>query len=319
MTYRCKETARSTANMELSDLKVFVTVARSANLSQASVMLHQTPSALSKAIRRLEAQLRTSLFERTNNQMTLNRNGQLLFTRAQQILQLAEQTGSEISGSNGPIHARIAGPAILLWGFGNWFGQALAHRFTGATLTLAARYGEEALSALAIGDADFAVITNKVLSNPGKNWQSHWRADPLGLVRMELCAGAKHPLAGKTALTTRQVLEHDFACPKHSFICGTPYGAMSDGWQNNEFPRRIRYWVDDLTLLLSLVKGGLALAYLPEFARNLDADLHRLDVQAGEFPNICQEQVYLVHSPSMALGWQQQLVVEFLKRKDDAA
>jgi DNA-binding transcriptional LysR family regulator len=298
--------------MELSDLTVFATVARSTSLAQAAGLLHQTPSALSKAIRRLETQLRTPLFERANNQMTLNPAGRLLLPRAHQILQLADQTHSEISGSDARIHARIAGPAILLWGFGVRFGHALTRRFSDSSLTQSAKYGEDALGALATGDVDFALITHKVLSHPGKNWQSHWRADALGSVQMQLCAGTQHPLVGKRALSASDVLEHDFACPKHSFICGTPYGALSDGWRNNEFPRRIRYWVDDLALLLSLVKNGGALAYLPEFALDADHNLRQIDVDKSEFPNVCQEQVYLVHSPSRALGWQQQLVMEFL-------
>ncbi len=41
--------------MEISDLRSFLVIARYANLRTAANELHQSPSALSKAVRRLEA------------------------------------------------------------------------------------------------------------------------------------------------------------------------------------------------------------------------------------------------------------------------
>ena len=120
--------------MNFADLTVFCTVARSDSLNQASIELHQTPSALSKALRRLEAQLGTPLFERANKQLKLNRSGRLLLPRALQLLQFAEQTRSEISGSDALVHARIAGPAMLLWGYAGLFAQLLTMRFADSSL-----------------------------------------------------------------------------------------------------------------------------------------------------------------------------------------
>jgi DNA-binding transcriptional LysR family regulator len=56
-------------------------------------------------------------------------------------------------------------------------------------------------------------------------------------------------------------------------------GARSDGWRDDVLPRRIRYWTDDLQLLLSFVRSGSgsALAYLPEAATG-ERDLVRLQV-----------------------------------------
>ena len=120
--------------MNFADLTVFCTVARSDSLNQASIELHQTPSALSKALRRLEAQLGTPLFERANKQLKLNRSGRLLLPRALQLLQFAEQTRSEIAGTDALVHARIAGPAMLLWGYAGLFAQLLTMRFADSSL-----------------------------------------------------------------------------------------------------------------------------------------------------------------------------------------
>ena len=302
--------------MNLADLTAFCTVARCDSLNQASGELHQTASALSKALRRLEAQLGTPLFARANKQLKLNRSGRLLLPRALQLLQLAEQTRSEISGSDAQVHARIAGPAMLLWGYSELFAQLLIASFADSSLIQAAKYEDEALAALANGEVDFALVTQAVVATPGKNWQSHWRADLLGSVRMQLCAGPSHPLsaaaaAGVSTVSSAELLRHDFVCPQHSLICGVTRAGHSDGWRNNELPRRIRYWVDDLVLLLALVKSGTALAYLPEFSLKNETSLHRIEI--SDCPYVCEEQVYLVHAPSQALGWQQHMVLAYLQ------
>ena len=88
---------------------------------------------------------------------------------------------------------------------------------------------------------------------------------------MRLCGGPTHPLiaagaADVSAVSSAELLRHDFVCPQHSFICGVTRARHEHGWRNYELPRRICYWVDDLVLPLALAKSGAALSYLPEFA-----------------------------------------------------
>ena len=297
--------------MNFADLQAFCTVARSDSLSLAAAELHQTPSGLSKALRRLEAKLGTPLFERANKQLKLNRSGRLLLPRALQSINFAEQTRSEIAGSDARVNARIGGPAMLLWGFAAVFCQLLTARYSDSSLIQTAKFEDDALAALSNGEIDFALVTQAVVATPGKNWQPHWHADGVGSIRMQLCAGATHALATAGTVSSAALLQYDFACPQHSLFCGVARAAHSDGWRDNEFPRRIRYWVDDLVLLLMLVKSGAALAYLPEFALKNEPSLRRIEV--SDCPYVCEEQVYLVHAPSQALGWQQHLVVDYLQ------
>lgn len=124
---------------------------------------------------------------------------------------------------------------------------------------------------------------------------------PLGEIRMQLAAGPGHPLAGHSKVTTAEVLQHDFACPRHSLFCGLERGARADGWRDDQLPRRIRYWLDELPLLIALVKAGRALAYLPDFALADTPGLVRLAV--SDCPYECVEQVHLVWRPGTASGW----------------
>jgi DNA-binding transcriptional LysR family regulator len=293
--------------MDLDDLRVFTTTARTRSLHAAGLELNQTASALSKAIRRLEASLNVPLFDRSAKQLVLNRAGDSLLPRALQLLSFAEQTRSELSGADARVHCRIAAPAMLLWRFGESFSRRLIANFPDSAITLKPMFEDQALAALASGEVDFACITAHA-QHSNKHWQSHWQSDPLGAMTMHLSAGIKHPLGAKPGVataTTAELLQYDFACPPRSLLCGMERGAHSDGWRDDQLPRRIRYWVDDLQVLLALVKSGLALAYLPDFAE-FDPQLKRILV--SDCPYICTEQLYLVHAPTQASGWQRRWV-----------
>jgi DNA-binding transcriptional LysR family regulator len=68
--------------MNLSDLRIFVSAARP-SLGAAAQEMHLTPSAVSKALKRLEDVLGKPLFDRSAKQLVLNDSGQLLLNRAQ--------------------------------------------------------------------------------------------------------------------------------------------------------------------------------------------------------------------------------------------
>jgi DNA-binding transcriptional LysR family regulator len=297
--------------MNLADLHIFVTVARTTSLALAARECHQTASALSKALRRLETNIRTPLFDRSNKQLVLNRAGQTLLPRAIQLLQFAEQTKSELLGASARVHCRIAAPALLLWRFGSHFSQLVKSAYPDSALSLKPMFEDDALAALANGAVDFACVSSAVIATSNKHWQAHWQADALGSMTMLLTASKKHPLSTRRrALSTAEILRYDFVCPSRSMICGVSRGSHSDGWRDDQLPRQIRYWVDDLHVLIDLVQSGVALAYLPEFAHT-DVELIRLEV--ADCPYSCSEQLYLVHAPSQASGWQRRLCAEFLR------
>ncbi|HYD80926.1 MAG TPA: LysR family transcriptional regulator [Paucimonas sp.] len=293
--------------MELSDLRIFVTATRHPSLHAAAGELNMTPSALSKAIRRLEDALRAPLFDRAGKTLQLNATGQRLRERAIALLHLAEQTKAEVEGAGFRVHCRVAAPALLQWKYGPALATALTSKYADSSLVLKPAFEDEALAALLRGEVDFAIVTEEPLRNADA---SGLEARRLGQIEMRLAAGRSHPLARKTRsgnvrCSSKRVLEYDFACPSRSPFCGVPRGMRSDGWRNDELPRRIRYWVDDLQVLLSIVQSGRALAYLPEFALR-DAGLVRIEV--GDCPFRCTESAWLVWRPAIAAGWQSAIV-----------
>ena len=111
--------------MNLADLRIFVSAARLPTLGDVAQAMHVTPSAVSKALRRLEDSLGKPLFDRSARQLVLNASGTLMLPRAQALLAMAEQARADVQGDHAVIDCRIAGPAILLWSHGGALADGL--------------------------------------------------------------------------------------------------------------------------------------------------------------------------------------------------
>lgn len=291
-------------HMSLADLRVFCSAARQPTLGAAALELHLTPSAVSKALRRLEADMGTPLFDRSGKQLLLNDSGRLLLERARTLLALAEQARLDVMGERGAIDGRIAGPALLLWRHADTLAAAL-DAYPQASLRLQAVFEDAALAALARGDCHAALVTQDAIAQRGADWPASWRSTPLGSMRMLLAAGRGHVLArGVPAASAsvrcdmQDVLPHAFASPAHSLLCGEERGRHADGWRGVA-GRTIRYWSDDVQVLLGYVQSGRALASLPDFALGAH-DLLQVEL-AGSVD--CSEQVLLVWDGVLAGQW----------------
>lgn len=308
--------------MNLIDLKIFACVARHPSLGAAAQELHLTPSAVSKALRRLEGDLDTVLFDRSAKQLSLNASGQRMLAFARNMLAMADQAKADVSGEQASVGCRVAGPAILLWRHAEQFRQAMAN-YPEAEIHLSSMYEEEALAALERGEVNNALVTSEVLHGRGGHWSADWVSTPLGALHLQLLAGIQHPLVTERPdasngnqtlqISSQQALEHDFVSPSRSLFCGKQRGNLSDGWRDDQLPRKIRYWIDDLQLLLSMVKSGQALAYLPDFAL-ADTELRRLEVSDCGFQ--CSEEVHLVWNARNAARWQTELASALTKHAE---
>ncbi len=74
--------------MDINQLEVLVAVAQEQSFSRAAESLHRTQPAISQAIRRLEAELGESLFDRSSKDGTLTAAGRVLYDYAQQMINL---------------------------------------------------------------------------------------------------------------------------------------------------------------------------------------------------------------------------------------
>ena len=82
--------------MELSELRVFLTVATERGFSRAAMKLHRTQPAVSQAVRRLEEGIGERLFDRAAKDAALTDAGRLVRDYAERLLRLSEEAETAI-------------------------------------------------------------------------------------------------------------------------------------------------------------------------------------------------------------------------------
>lgn len=86
--------------MDIKQLKYFLAVAKEKQITAAAKKLHIAQPPLSTQLKLLEEELGTSLLERGSRNITLTDAGNILFTRANEIINLVESTKKEINDLN---------------------------------------------------------------------------------------------------------------------------------------------------------------------------------------------------------------------------
>lgn len=98
--------------MEIRVLRYFVEAAREKSMTNAAQKLHVTQPTLSKQIKELEEELGQKLFVRGNYHIRLTPEGEILYKRALDILEMVDLTASEFASMNdfngGDIHLGCA-------------------------------------------------------------------------------------------------------------------------------------------------------------------------------------------------------------------
>lgn len=87
--------------MDINQLEVLVTVARERSFSRAAEILDRTQPAVSQAVRRLEAEIGETLFDRSSKDGTLTFAGEVLVGYARQMLNLRHTASNAIKELRG--------------------------------------------------------------------------------------------------------------------------------------------------------------------------------------------------------------------------
>lgn len=86
--------------MELRVLRYFAEAAREESMTNAAMKLHVTQPTLSKQIKELEEELGQKLFVRGNYNIRLTPEGEILYKRALDILEMVDLTAAEFASMN---------------------------------------------------------------------------------------------------------------------------------------------------------------------------------------------------------------------------
>jgi DNA-binding transcriptional LysR family regulator len=191
-------------NVRLQDLEYFVAVAEELSFTRAAERLYVSQPAVSKQVRRLEAELRAELFVRRARQLALTAAGEALLPRARALLADWTGTTAEVRAA-----AATAGRTLTV-GFHTRIGRGLVPAIT-ATMQL--RLPGWRLQFRQVTWDDPAVG----LRGGGVDVALAWLPVPPGLAARRIatedrCVAlpAAHPLAGRRSLHFAEIADEPF-------------------------------------------------------------------------------------------------------------
>lgn len=150
--------------MDLKQLRAFVTVAETGNVTRASSLLNLVQPAVSRQLRMLEEDLGTELFDRSRHGMQLTQSGKTMLEYARRILNEVTRAKAEIQPSDGPVSGIVtigllASTSDLL---ATMLAAEVARRYPHIRLRLTIGYAGHLQDWLESGDVDAALLYGRM-------------------------------------------------------------------------------------------------------------------------------------------------------------
>jgi len=242
--------------MELTDLRYFFNVATARSFSQGAKLSFVSPPAISKAIKRLEEELKTQLFVRTTRSVHLTDRGDILMDHCRKLFRQMDDLERDLNDADEAIRGdmRIGTNEV----FSTYLlPHALAQMLRDHPGLCPRSYQmvpSQIVHGLKEGSLDLGfTIGSEVLQGV--------EVIPLAASQGVLVCGEEHPLYEKGVVTREDLLEYPSVVPE---IFRQEYLPALDNFPNERFPRRIGATIELMQMGIQLVFDGAFLGYFPE-------------------------------------------------------
>jgi LysR family nitrogen assimilation transcriptional regulator len=271
--------------MNLRQLRYFLSVVETGNMTRAAEQLHVAQTALGMQIKQLEESLGVPLLIRHSRGVEPTAAGTILRDRAIDILKLVEQTRKELSaGADSEKEFIRLGitPALMLI-VGTEIAMVVRERLPGVSLSLVEAMSHVLADTLTRGETDF-ILCYDVPELPHVA-RMPMLQDDLVLVTLP-GENPRQPIAFADTLTL------DLAMPEEGDTVRT---AIAKAARELNRDLRVAYEVRSISAMKSLVGRGAASAVLPYFAVIDEVREGKLDARQIIEPSI-RRTLYLAAS-----------------------
>ena len=242
--------------MELTELRYFYHVAQERSFSRGAELSFVSPPAISKAIRRLEDELETSLFVRTTRKVSLTDSGEVLLAHCNLLFRQLADMRRDLDEADATIRGelRIATNEV----FSIFLLPSALGRIVRAHPGLVPRcfqMGPEQMQhGLMNGELDLGLTVG---TESLKGVDSQVIAECPGV----LVCGSGHPLYEEGTVTAQDLVDYPSVVPSH---WQRDYLTSLDGFPDARMPRRIGATTELTQLGVQLVVEGAYIGYFPE-------------------------------------------------------
>lgn len=244
---------------KLSALGMFVATAEHGSFSRAAEQLGKTPSALTKAVSHLEAELGSRLFERSTRRTVLTEAGRLYLETARQVLQRLHEVGEEIGQLQHGLHGNLRITAPLA------FGRAFLDEVCAGFL---ATYPQLTVH-IDLCDAFVDLVESgyDLALREGHSDLPGLIARRVGRNRIFICASPAYLARHAEPLTPFNVNAHQWLVYQHSALDKNLWYVERDGQRLTlTHPVSARLRSDNYDLLLAGALAGAGLLHTPEWS-----------------------------------------------------
>jgi len=253
--------------MDINQLEVFLGVAQEKSFSRAAEALHRTQPAVSQAVRRLEAELGESLFDRSSKDGTLTAAGRVLYDFALQMMNLRQHAHAAIRELRDLHRGKLSVSAneytvMALLPLIPIFHARHPHIKIEVKRSLASRIPSEILGR----DVEIGVVSFK----PGDR---AIKSVPVTLDELALIVAPDHPLAARKVVSVRELgaeafIAHNVPSPYRERVIKT--------FEKQRTPLNISMEMPTLEAIKRLVGKGLGVALVPRLAAQTEIERRQL-------------------------------------------
>ncbi|WP_432884465.1 LysR family transcriptional regulator [Kribbella sp. CA-245084] len=272
--------------MDSRQLEYFVAVAEELSFTRAAQRLFTVQSTVSAAVRALETDLKTTLFDRSTRRVALSAAGQALLPEAKAALEALDRARAAVeeasTGLRGNVRigtlARLnmVNMAELLGAFHRKYPLVevqVATSPTGSTgLADDVRHGRLDVALLGLPKPEMGGLDVRDIAT----------------VPFVALLPASHPLAGRT----RHTKPHGMPGVRLEELAGERFVDMPPGFGNRKMvdrafdtigmPRRIQVEVPELTTIPDYVRVGLGVAVVPDLELAEEPDVAKVPIKGTE-------------------------------------
>ncbi|WP_250454549.1 LysR substrate-binding domain-containing protein [Caballeronia sp. ATUFL_M2_KS44] len=194
--------------MDLKQLRAFVTVAETGNVTRASTLLNLVQPAVSRQLRLLEEDMGTEFFDRSRHGMQLTASGKTMLEYARRILDEVARAKAEIQPVEGPVSGIVSIGLLASTSdvLATLLAGEVAKRYPHIRLRLTIGYAGHLQDWLQAGDVDAALLY-------GQKETSALHVKPLLEESLWAVAAPSAMLSRKRPLTLARVAREPFILP----------------------------------------------------------------------------------------------------------